>query len=60
MSDWSLFPFRRAGRSARASRVLRLRRIFARLREGASYDEIAIEERLSVRRTRQIVAQWLK
>jgi DNA-binding CsgD family transcriptional regulator len=39
---------------------LRRRRIFARLREGQSYDEIAEEEGLSVTRIRQIVSEVLK
>jgi DNA-directed RNA polymerase sigma subunit (sigma70/sigma32) len=38
-----------------ATRALRLQRIFARLQEGASYKDIAAEERLSRERLRQIV-----
>ena len=38
-----------------AARALRLQRIFARLQEGASYQEIAAEEGLSRERLRQIV-----
>jgi len=38
-----------------AARALRLQRIFARLREGASYKDIAAEEGLSRERLRQIV-----
>ena len=38
-----------------AARALRLQRIFARLQEGASYKDIAAEERLSRERLRQIV-----
>ena len=38
-----------------AARALRLQRIFARLQEGASYQDIAAEERLSRERLRQIV-----
>lgn len=37
----------------------RRRRIFARLREGWAYDEIAREERVSPERIRQIVAEVL-
>jgi hypothetical protein len=37
----------------------RRKRIFARLREGWAYDEIAREERLSAERIRQIVAEVL-
>ena len=38
-------------------RVLRRGRIFARLREGWAYDEIAAHERLTAERVRQIVRQ---
>ena len=41
------------------ARVQRRSRIFARLREGAAYDEIAEEERLSAERVRQIVREAL-
>jgi DNA-binding CsgD family transcriptional regulator len=40
--------------------VLRRRRIFARLREGLSYEEIAGEEGVSAERIRQIVTQVLQ
>jgi hypothetical protein len=40
-------------------RVLRRGRIFARLREGWAYDEIASQERLTAERVRQIVRQAL-
>ncbi len=40
-------------------RVLRRGRIFARLREGWAYDEIAAQERLTAERVRQIVRQAL-
>jgi transcriptional regulator with XRE-family HTH domain len=40
--------------------VLRRRRIFARLREGLSYEEIAGEEGVSRERIRQIVSQVLQ
>jgi CRISPR/Cas system CSM-associated protein Csm2 small subunit len=41
------------------ARVARRSRIFARLREGAAYDEIAQEERLTAERVRQIVREAL-
>jgi len=41
------------------ARVLRRGRIFARLREGWAYDEIASQERLTAERVRQIVRQTL-
>jgi phosphopantothenate synthetase len=40
-------------------RVLRRGRIFARLREGCAYDEIAREEQLTTERIRQIVREAL-
>ena len=40
-------------------KAARRRRIFARLREGWAYDEIAAEERLSPERVRQIVSEIL-
>jgi hypothetical protein len=40
--------------------VFRRRRIFARLREGLGYEEIAAEEGVSLRRIRQIVAEVLQ
>jgi Sigma-70, region 4 len=40
--------------------MLRRRRIFARLREGLSYEEIADEEGVSSERIRQIVAEVLQ
>ena len=41
-------------------RVLRRGRIFARLREGWAYDEIASQERLTAERVRQIVRKALE
>ena len=41
-------------------RAARQERIFARLRQGLSYDDIAREERLTAKRVRQIVAEVLK
>ena len=41
-------------------RVLRRGRIFARLREGWAYDEIAAHERLTAERVRQIVRKALE
>jgi hypothetical protein len=40
-------------------KAARRKRIFARLREGWAYEEIAGEERLSAERIRQIVAEVL-
>ena len=40
-------------------RAARTKRIFARLREGWAYDEIAREERVSAERIRQIVSEVL-
>jgi transcriptional regulator with XRE-family HTH domain len=40
--------------------LLRRRRIFARLREGLSYEEIATEEGVTIERIRQIVAGVLQ
>jgi hypothetical protein len=40
--------------------VLRRQRIFARLREGLGYEEIAAEEGVSLRRIRQIVSEVLQ
>lgn len=40
--------------------VLRRRRIFARLREGLSYEEIGGEEGVSAERIRQIVSEVLQ
>jgi predicted transcriptional regulator len=42
------------------ARVARRARIFARLREGWAYDEIALEERLTPERVRQIVREALE
>jgi uncharacterized protein YerC len=41
-------------------KMQRRKRIFARLRDGASYDEIAAEEHLSATRIRQIVSEVLQ
>ncbi len=40
--------------------VLRRQRVFARLRDGLSYEEIAAEEGVTIRRVRQIVAEVLR
>ena len=42
------------------ARVARRARIFARLREGWAYDEIACDERLTAERVRQIVREALE
>jgi DNA-binding CsgD family transcriptional regulator len=47
-------------RSSAQGMVLRRRRIFARLREGLSYEEIAGEEGVSAERIRQIVSEVLQ
>jgi hypothetical protein len=49
-----------ARRLSAHGRVLRPGRIFARLREGWAYDEIASQERLTAERVRQIVRQALE
>jgi hypothetical protein len=49
----------RARLTAQAKAAQRTR-IFERLREGWSYDEIARQERLTARRVRQIVAEVLR
>ena len=41
-------------------KLLRRRRIFARLREGWAYDEIAVEEGVTATRIRQIVSEVLQ
>jgi hypothetical protein len=41
-------------------KMQRRKRIFARLRDGASYDEIAAEEHRSATRIRQIVSEVLQ
>src|ERR1700727_1668062 len=49
----------RARRLNVLGKVARRKRIFARLREGWAYDEIAGEEHVSAERVRQIVAEVL-
>ena len=41
-------------------KMRRRKRIFARLREGASYEEIGVEESVSRERIRQIVSEVLQ
>ena len=55
-SLWSKEPRRRLNVFTKGERR---KRIFARLREGWAYDEIAREERLSTERIRQIVSEVL-
>jgi hypothetical protein len=55
--DIALPPKRRLNAHAR---ILRRARIFARLREGWAYDEIAREEKLTPQRIRQIVTEALR
>jgi DNA-binding CsgD family transcriptional regulator len=52
-------PARRRRMSA-AGMILRRRRVFARLREGLTYDEIAGEEGVTSERIRQIVSEVLQ
>jgi hypothetical protein len=52
-------PLRRRRPNAHG-KLLRRRRIFARLREGLAYDEIAAEEGVTATRIRQIVSEVLQ
>ena len=52
-------PLRRRRPNAHG-KILRRRRIFARLREGLAYDEIAVEEGVTATRIRQIVSEVLQ
>ncbi len=57
--DQEIAPARRRRPNAHG-KILRRRRIFARLREGLSYEEIAGEEGVSRERVRQIVSEVLQ
>ncbi len=57
--DHEVAPTRRRRMGAQGM-ILRRRRIFARLREGLSYEEIATEEGVTGERIRQIVAEVLQ
>ena len=46
-------------RGTQFNRLPRRQRILDRLREGFAYDEVAGEEKLTERRIRQIVAEYL-
>jgi hypothetical protein len=59
MGDETVSPARRKERLDVPGRVLRRDRIFARLREGYAYDEIAREEQVTPERVRQIVREAL-
>ena len=59
MGDEAAAPPRKRRRLDARGRVLRRGRIFARLREGYAYDEIAREEQLTPERVRQIVREAL-
>ena len=59
MGDETVVPARKSRRLDARGRVLRRGRIFARLREGYAYDEIAREEQLTPERVRQIVREAL-
>ena len=50
----------RPRRPSAHGKVMRRRRIFARLRDGLAYDEIAAEEGLTATRIRQIVSEVLQ
>jgi len=57
MAQGSAAPKRRLARDGKAARR---KRIFARLREGWGYDEIAREERVPARRVRETVSEVLR
>ena len=57
VEDWA--PARRRRLGAHGM-MFRRRRVFARLREGFTYDEIAAEQGVSSSRIRQIVSQMLQ
>ena len=59
MGDETAAPARKARRLDARGTVLRRGRIFARLREGYAYDEIAREEQVTPERVRQIVREAL-
>ena len=59
MGEETAAPARKARRFDAHGRVLRRGRIFARLREGHAYDEIAREEQVTPERVRQIVREAL-
>jgi DNA-directed RNA polymerase sigma subunit (sigma70/sigma32) len=56
---WPRWPANGRRRLNILTKAERRRRIFARLREGWAYDEIAREERVSPERIRQIVSEVL-
>ena len=58
-ADETAVPGRKRRRLDARGRLLRRGRIFARLREGWAYDEIAREEQLTPERVRQIVREAL-
>ena len=60
MSDEAIPASRTQRQLAPQAKVLRRRRIFARLREGWAYDEIAREEGVTSERIRQIVSEVLQ
>jgi hypothetical protein len=59
MGDETAVPARKGRRLHARGGVLRRGRIFARLREGYAYDEIAREEHITPERVRQIVREAL-
>ncbi len=60
MSEEAIPGPKSRGQLAPHAKVLRRRRIFARLREGWAYDEIAGEEGVTSERIRQIVSEVLQ
>jgi hypothetical protein len=58
--DPAIIPLPNRRRLNAQDRALRRKRIFARLRDGWAYDEIAREERLTTERVREIVDEVLQ
>jgi predicted transcriptional regulator len=58
--EQAIIPLPNRRRLNAQDRALRRKRIFARLREGSAYDEIAREERLTAERVREIVGEVLQ
>jgi len=57
--EQAIIPLPNRRRLKAEDRALRRKRIFARLREGWAYEEIAREERLTTERVREIVNEVL-
>src|SRR5271157_2872890 len=58
--EQAIIPLPNGRRLNAHDKALRRKRIFARLREGWAYDEIAREERLTTERVREIVDEVLQ